>query len=142
MGRINIGRVVLGGLLAGLILNISEAVLNLVILAPQWAAAMQALGKPADLSGAQIAGLNVREFMIGIVAVWIYAGFRPRFGAGVKTAIIAGITIWLAVRVSALLSWTFTGVFPLNFMLPHTLVGLLTMVIATIAGAWLYKEEG
>jgi hypothetical protein len=140
MSNINIGRVILGGLLAGLILNVTEAVLNLVILAPQWAAAMQALGKPADLSGAQIAGLNVREFMIGIVAVWIYAGFRPRFGPGVKTAIIAGITIWLAVRVSALFSWTFTGVFPLDFMLPHTVVGFFTVIVATIAGAWLYKE--
>ena len=31
MGRINVGRVVLGGLLAGLVINISESLLNGVV---------------------------------------------------------------------------------------------------------------
>ena len=141
MGKINIGRVILGGLIAGLILNIGEVVLNLGILGQQWAAAMKALGKPEELTGIQIFGLNIREFMIGLVAIWTYAGFRPRFGAGVRTAVIAGITIWLAVRVSGFFSWTFTGVFPADFMLVHTVVGFFELIIATIAGAWLYKEE-
>ena len=35
MGKINLGRVLLGGLLAGLILNIGEFVLNEKVLGPQ-----------------------------------------------------------------------------------------------------------
>jgi hypothetical protein len=44
MGKINIGRVLLGGLLAGLVVNIFEFVTNGVILASQWDADLKALG--------------------------------------------------------------------------------------------------
>ena len=33
MGKINLGRVILGGLLAGLVINASESVLNLLVIA-------------------------------------------------------------------------------------------------------------
>lgn len=44
MSGINIGRVVLGGLLAGLVLNIGESILNVPILGAQMDAAMESLG--------------------------------------------------------------------------------------------------
>ncbi len=46
MAKINMGRVILGGLLAGLVLNIGEFLLNEPILGKQWAAAMEALNLP------------------------------------------------------------------------------------------------
>ena len=45
MGKINLARVFLGGLLAGLILNIFEYVLNGVVFASQWDAYMKVLGR-------------------------------------------------------------------------------------------------
>ena len=33
MGRINVGRVMLGGMLAGLVVNVSETILNVVVVA-------------------------------------------------------------------------------------------------------------
>lgn len=44
MGKINIGRVLLGGLLAGLVVNIFEFVTNGVVLASQRDAGLKALG--------------------------------------------------------------------------------------------------
>ena len=46
MGQINLGRVVIGGLLAGLIINIGEFILNGLLLEEQMNAAMAALNKP------------------------------------------------------------------------------------------------
>lgn len=44
MGKINLARVLLGGLLAGVVVNIFEFVTNGVVLASQWEASMKALG--------------------------------------------------------------------------------------------------
>ena len=45
MGHINSGRVLAGGIVAGIVINIFEYVTNGRLLAADWAAAMQALGR-------------------------------------------------------------------------------------------------
>ncbi|MBC8647371.1 MAG: hypothetical protein H7X85_09430, partial [Thermoanaerobaculia bacterium] len=45
MGKINWGRVILGGIVAGIVINISEYVLNELVMKDKWQAAMTALGK-------------------------------------------------------------------------------------------------
>jgi hypothetical protein len=50
MGKINWERVLLGGLLAGFIINIFEYVTNGVVLAANWDAAMKALGRHLSMS--------------------------------------------------------------------------------------------
>ena len=47
MGKISVGRVIGGGLLAGLVVNICEFVVNSLWLAKDWEEAMRALGKSA-----------------------------------------------------------------------------------------------
>ncbi|MBI2073795.1 MAG: magnesium transporter, partial [Gemmatimonadetes bacterium] len=44
MGKINWGRVIAGGLLAGVVLNVFDFVVNGWLLSDQWTAAMTALG--------------------------------------------------------------------------------------------------
>ena len=46
MGKINVGRWILGGLVAGIVGDIIEAVAQALWLGPQWNLAMQALGRP------------------------------------------------------------------------------------------------
>ena len=46
MSRINLGRVLIGGLLAGVIINLSEFLLNGVVLAEDMNAAMASLNRP------------------------------------------------------------------------------------------------
>ncbi len=88
MAKINWGRVFLGGLLAGLVINIFEYVTNGVVLAADWDAAMRALGRHLPMSA--IAVFVVGGFISGIAAIWLYAAARPRFGAGPKTAVLTG----------------------------------------------------
>ena len=141
MAHTNRSRVLLGGLLAGVVINISEFVTNGVLLRADWAQAMQALGKAPAPSGSAIAIYNVWGFLAGIAAVWIYAAIRPRYGAGAGTAVRAGIVTWGLASLLASLANYPSGVFPTRLLVITTLVAFFELIIATVAGAWLYKEE-
>ena len=141
MAHTNRGRVLLGGLLAGVVINISEFITNGVVLKADWGQAMQALGKAPVPSGSAIAIYNVWGFLAGIAAVWIYAAIRPRYGAGPGTAVRAGIVTWgLAVLLANLANYP-SGVFPTRLLVITAVVAFFEMIIAAVAGAWLYKEE-
>ena len=75
MGRINMGRVIVGGLLAGLIINISEFVLNGVVFAEDMNAAMAAINKP-PIANSMIVWFVILGFGIGS---W-WSGCMPRSG--------------------------------------------------------------
>lgn len=140
MAQINTGKVIAGGLLAGLIINISEFLLNDLVLASQFEAMIADLGVEAP-GGAAIAIYVTVGFIFGIVAVWLYAAIRPRFGPGPKTAMIAGAVIWFLARAWPILDFSLfldTGVGLAVAGIAWTLVETL---VAALAGAWLYQEE-
>ncbi len=141
MAHTNRVRVVLGGLLAGVVINLVEFVTNGVVLKADWGQAMQALGKSPEISGTAIAIYNLWGFLAGISAVWIYAAIRPRYGAGAGTAARAGLVTWFVAVLLANLANYPSGVFPTRLMVITGAVALFEMVIAAIVGAWLYKEE-
>src|SRR5712692_1656927 len=114
MGKINWTRVILGGLVAGLIINLFEFVLNALLLEKDWANTMTALGKPGELPGTAIMLFNVRGFLIGITAVWLYAAIRPRYGAGVKTALCAGSAVWVIGILLASVTPLALNLFPVS----------------------------
>jgi hypothetical protein len=139
MGKINLGRVVAGGLLAGLLINISEFVLNGVVFAEEMNAAMAALNRPPVDSG-MIFWFVLLGFGIGVMTVWLYAAIRPRFGPGVQTAICASLTVWGLGYLYPNLFIMITHLFPTRLMIIVTIWGLAEVLIAGVAGAWLYTE--
>jgi hypothetical protein len=139
MGRINIGRVILGGLLAGLVINITETVLNVVVLAQAMEDALRARNLP-PVGGPAIGGFVLETFLVGIVTIWLYAAIRPRFGAGAGTAVIAAVVVWVFAYLHQSLALVLMGVFPAKVMMVGTLWGLAEIVVASMAGAWVYKE--
>ena len=139
MSKINISRVIMGGILAGVIIDIFEFVLNGVVLADQWKAMMAAMNLPV-MGMTEIIWFNVMGLILGIITVWTYAAIRPRFGAGAKTAVFAGVLTWLTACVYGNAMSTIIGMFPMRLTLTLAGVGLVELIVATIAGAWLYKE--
>ncbi len=142
MSGINLGRVVLGGLLAGLVLNVGEFVLNVPILGEQWTAAMESLNRPMAEDPSMLIFWVLYSFVMGIVMMWVYAGMRPRFGAGPKTAVIAGLTVWFIGWFLAFGTTAVQGLFPTGLVVTTLVWGIFEAPIATVAGAWLYKEGG
>lgn len=140
MGKINWGGVVLGGLLAGVVLNIIDFLTWGVWLKADMAAVMQAMGKPAGAMDSAIPLWIALDFVFGIGVLWVYAAIRPRFGAGPKTAIIAGLAVWFFVGLLHALSEAPMGMMPQRLMVIGTCVALVAIPLASLVGAYVYKE--
>jgi hypothetical protein len=140
MGKnIDWGRVILGGIVAGIVGDILGYLVDGVILGPQWAAGMMALGK-AEFSVSQNVAFNIIGLVYGIFMVWLYAAIRPRYGAGPKTAICAGLAVWAAGTLLPNAGMWAAGLFPTSLTVMTTAAGIVELVVAALAGAALYKE--
>ncbi len=138
MNKINWTRVLLGGLLAGLIINAFEFVTNGVVLASRWKTAMKALG--LSMSGSALIAFTILGFLSGITAVLLYATARPRLGPGAKTAVLTGFVFWIIGYALPSFGFSAMGFLPKRLLLIGTIAGLVEVILASVAGAWLYKE--
>lgn len=140
MGKMNVRRLILGGIVAGMVFNLLDYFVDVVILGPQWTEGFRALGHNGFTSS-QLIGSSLTGFVGGTVAVWIYAGIRPRFGAGLKTAIYAGLAVWvLGILLPNLIFMRIFGLFPTHLTLMTTLGALIETVPGAVVGAAIYKE--
>lgn len=138
--NINIGRVLLGGLVTGIILNVGEFLLNDMVLGAQMKAFFAEHNFREPGPSFLIAAVG-GTLALGIVIVFGYAAIRPRFGAGPKTAIIAALFAWFGIYAyTGILHGLMFGI-PVNSMLIVIGWGLVQYILATLAGAALYKES-
>jgi len=140
MGKINVGRVILGGIVAGIVADILTYLVDGILLAPRWAQDMKLLGH-GEFSSTTLIAFNLLGILVGIAAVWVYAAIRPRFGAGLQTAIVAGVAVWIIGTLIPNASFMYiAGLFSRHLTLYTTIGGLFEVVAGTIAGTFLYKE--
>ncbi|MDJ0709539.1 MAG: hypothetical protein QNJ14_04065 [Woeseiaceae bacterium] len=139
IGRINPLRVLVGGLVAGLIIVAGEYILNVIILGTELAAWRERCGLGALTAGQLAAGLVI-TIVYGVLLIWIYAAIRPRFGPGPKTAVIAGLTFWSIAYLLFLASLWASGFVTAHFATVSIAWGLFEAPIAALAGGWLYHE--
>jgi hypothetical protein len=138
MGKINFGRVLLGGLVAGLVINIGEFLLNGIVLHSQMEADFKRmhLTPPGNSFVALAVGLT---FVFGIVAVLLYAMIRPRLGPGPKTAIVTALIVWFFLVYCGTLNMILISV-PTNVILMVIVWCLVEYTVGILVGAALYKE--
>ena len=135
MSNINVPRLVAGGLIAGLVQNVADFLVNGGLLGAQWEACMRALHfVPTAATMGVFVGVN---FVFGLAMVWIYVGFRPRFG--LKAAALAAGIVWI-VASAAYAGVVAMGVFPLQLALISHSAGLAGMLVSSFAGAATYRE--
>jgi hypothetical protein len=140
MARMNVGRVVLGGLLAGLVINVGEYLASIVFKA-QYDAMFAALNLP-PMGGSTMVGLVIGGFAVGIILAWLYGAIRPRFGPGPMTALLAGLVVWA-------LGWLWPAVvgeamglynFSIGWWLASSAWGIVEVELAALVAGWLYRE--
>ena len=139
MSKINFGRAILGGLLAGLVLNIGEYLLNEVVFKNQ----MEEMFRKLHVTppGGNFIAIAVGiTFLLGILLIFLYAMIRPRYGPGPKTAICAASVIWFCVYFyCGVLNAAIFGI-ATSFVIIGMVWGIVEYSLAAIAGAWLYRE--
>jgi len=146
MGKINWGRVVLGGMVAGVVLIVLATASTALFVGRQGLrTAAHALRPSTSGSAVPLFFLSV-FFVLGMLMTWWYAAIRPLFGPGPRTAAIAGLAVWVTAIWLGVVGFAFKSVamgepysLPSGPMLP--ILYLVIMVASTIAGAWLYKEQ-
>jgi hypothetical protein len=138
---INWKKVILGGLLAGLLINVVEFVVNGWLLAERWAAAIKAIPNAEPMGVLPMVAFNVSGFVVGIFTIWLYAAIRPRYGAGPKTAACAGAAVWALGYLLANVAPMVLHLVPRRLMAIGIAVALVEVIAAAILGAAVYKEE-
>ncbi len=139
MQGMNTQRLFLSGLVAGVVLNVQEYVVNGMILKDEWEAAMKTAGLETYSTSGLIM-LVLMTLVLGFISVWLYAAIRPRFGPGPRTAVYAALLVWFLVSVVPTVYNSLAPLFPPGLMMTASVFALFELPIATVAGAWLYRE--
>ncbi len=99
---------------------------------------MKALGRSISLSA--LAAFMILGFLIGITAVLLYARARPSFDSGLKTVVLTAFALWIIGYALPSFGFSAMGLLPKRLLLIGTIVGLVEVILASVAGAWLYEE--
>ena len=142
MANINLSRVIVGGIVAGLIFFAGDGIVHGALLQSRWMDVMAALGRPpADVGREYPLYFLTYDLVKGLLAVGIYSAIRPRFGAGPTTAIFAALMVWVLVIPTPLLGLLPMQFFGRRFAMLWSLYGLVPIVLGTLVGGWLYRED-
>jgi hypothetical protein len=140
---INTSKVVVSGLVAGIVANVLGFLLFGMWLAPRFKsefnAVMPGLGEKGETGSAMVWTI-LGGFVVGFVVAWLYAAMRPRFGPGAKTAIYAGLVVWILgffFHIDLLI----LGLTPMNTYMMATVAALIQVLGAAWVAGMLYKEE-
>lgn len=141
MKAINTRRALLGGVVAAVIINVIETVMNGIVLKNDWASAMQALGKSGEVTGYAITIYMMAGLIEGIIGVGLYAALTSRYGTGSPTAAKAGLVIWALASVIPSLMWLPAGILPGRMSAFVVVVDFIAILLGVTMGALLYREE-
>jgi len=142
VGKINWTRVLIGGLVAGVVANVLWFAAWGLFVRPGLRAALEALERPQQETVATTVLMVVLSFLVMILAIWLYAAIRPRYGAGPRTALVAGVAAGLLMGVFPDIGWGLTlRLIPARVWVIDAVSTFVVLVVATLIGAWVYKEQ-
>jgi hypothetical protein len=141
MTRLNWSRILLGTLVAAVIMFLSDGGLHEQLLKSDWLAVYAGLGvsEPKHNSLGMVY-FAIFELGRAFTAILFYALMRSHFGPGPKTAVIAAIVGWLAFSVTGPAEFIPLGFYSHALWLKVAAAQFITSILATLAGAWLYRE--
>ena len=139
---INTQKVLVGGLAAGVVMNVIDFVVNKFILGARMMAEAEAFkpGMTASMNSSSVMiSYIVMDFVLGIALVWTYAAIRPRFGPGIKTAAYAAILFWILGGVF-FSGYLHNGMMSTGLWMSFAFFALVNFLLSAWAGAKLYTE--
>lgn len=144
--NMNTGKLLAGGIAAGVVLNIIDFLSNGVVFARRMQADANAF-KPglgdrfAAMEAGQIAGYVFFDFIVGFLLVWTYAAIRPRFGPGPRTAMYVALLFFVFGMILTF-GYKEMGIMSSGLWYSFSLVWLVNLLLASMVGAWIYSEKG
>ena len=143
MNRINWVRVLVGGLVATVILFITDGFFHERVVSADWIAVYHNLGiAEPHHSGPGVLYFAVFDLGRGLISIYLYALMRSCCGPGPKTAVLAGVVAWLAFSVTGPAQFIPLGFYSNALWVKVGAFQLVTSIVAAVAGAALYREAG
>lgn len=139
---INTKKVVLGGIVAGVVMNVLDFVVQFLLGARMKAESDAFKPGMADamMTGSAIATSVVMDLILGIALVWTYAAIRPRFGPGPRTAAYAALLFWVLASVF-FSGFMHMGMMSAGLWWSFAFLGLVNFLVSAWAGARVYSED-
>jgi hypothetical protein len=142
MSKINWTRFIVGGLVASIIVFLTDGMFHEKVVGLDWQAVYVRLGlRPAEHTGVGVLYFAVFDLGRGFVAMFLYVMMRGRFGPGAKTAALAGVVAWLAFSLTGPAQFIPLGFFSNALWIKVGAFQLVTSIIAAMVGASIYKDE-
>jgi hypothetical protein len=135
---VNSGKVVVGGLVAGIVANLLDYLFQGLLLKPDFEMMRQRLNLDPVAANNPVPWIIV-DFILGFLLIITYVGFRTRWGPGPKTAIYAGVVVFVSIA-SVMCALTSIGIFTTDTYLKSSALSLVTIISASLAAAFVYKE--
>lgn len=141
MPPINWSRLIIGAIVAGIILFVTDGLMHERWLHQDWVAVYNNLNArtPAETPTSMVY-FAIFELGRGFVCMLIYVLMRDRFQPGPKTAVLAAIVTWLAFSVAGPAQFIPLEFFSNALWIKIAGAHLITTIIAAIAGAAIYKS--
>ncbi len=142
MTDINWSRLVIGGLIASILLFLSDGFLHENVFKQYWEYLYYGLGTvpPQSSHASSLVYFFIFELGRGFGAIFIYVLMRPFHGPGPKTAIFAAIAAWLAFSVTAPAEFIPLGFYGRRMWILIAGAQLVTSVITNMLAAAIYKD--
>ncbi len=139
---INTKKVLLGGVVAGVVLNVIDFVVQYILGARMKAESDAFKPGMADamMTGSAIATSVAMDLVLGIALVWTYAAIRPRFGPGPSTAMYAGLLFWVLASIF-FSGFMHMGMMSTGLWWSFAFLGLVNFLLSAWAGAKVYSED-
>ena len=142
MTKINWGRLIVGTLIAAIIMFVSDGFIHETIAKADWQAVYAGLrAVEPEAHGTSMVYFAIFEIGRAFTAMMFYVMMRSFFGAGPKTAVLAGVIGWVAFSLTGPVQFIPLGFFSNMLWVKVGAVQLLVSIIATVAGAALYKDS-
>ena len=140
---INNSKVLIGGIAAGVVMNVIDFISYKFILGARMMAESEAfkpgMSQAMMTSSAMISNI-VMDLVLGILLVWTYAAIRPRFGPGMKTATYVAVLFWILAGIF-LSGYLHMGMMSSGLWWTFAFIGLVNFWVSAWLGARLYSED-
>jgi hypothetical protein len=140
---INTSKVLIGGIAAGVVMNVIDFISYKFILGARMMAESEAF-KPgmsqAMMTSSAMVSNIVMDLVLGILLVWTYAAIRPRFGPGMKTATYVAVLFWILAGIF-LSGYLHMGMMSSGLWWTFAFIGLVNFWVSAWVGARLYSED-
>jgi hypothetical protein len=143
MRKMNVGRMLLGGIVAGILLFMADGFIHEKLLHEHWMAAMKAAGRSvqAEEHGSDMVYFATHDLLRGLALAWVYAAIRAHFGAGPKTAIIAALAVWAIMFAVPFIADVPLRFYTANMLVMWAVYELITSLVGGLVAGALYKDS-